>query len=206
MRRASRCRTAMARHFRSFDGKERACWSRAAGGPSWYTEYNVFAGLSARSFGALRLLRDPHRRRPGQARPAECAAPLRLSHLSRSIRALRRVHERAQFQASTGVQRFLDMTDLRHARRRARPLLLRHGESDHRARARQWPAVHLHLSRRPIIFHGTFRYRPDLTPDWRDPGNAPDVDEYLRRQAHELRATTANFSQRLSATSRASSS
>ena len=27
------------------------------------------------------------------------------------------------------------------------------------------------------------RYRPDLTPAWRDSGNAPVVDEYLRRQS-----------------------
>ena len=39
------------RHFRSFDGKQRDLIVEAAGGPSWYTEYNVFAGLSARSFG-----------------------------------------------------------------------------------------------------------------------------------------------------------
>jgi len=39
------------RHFKSFDGKQRDFIVEAAGGPSWYTEYNVFAGLSARSFG-----------------------------------------------------------------------------------------------------------------------------------------------------------
>ena len=27
------------------------------------------------------------------------------------------------------------------------------------------------------------RLRPQLTPDWHDLGNAPDVDEYIRRQA-----------------------
>ena len=26
------------------------------------------------------------------------------------------------------------------------------------------------------------RVRPELTPDWRDPGNGAEVDEYLRRQ------------------------
>src|SRR5262249_7541193 len=38
-------------HFRSFDGKRRHFIAEGAGGPSWYTEYNVLAGLSARSFG-----------------------------------------------------------------------------------------------------------------------------------------------------------
>src|SRR5262249_22773638 len=34
------------------------------------------------------------------------------------------------------------------------------------------------------------RWRPDLMPEWRDLGNAPGVDEYLRRQqmtAHDYR-------------------
>jgi len=38
-------------HFRSFDDKQRNFIVEGAGGPSWYTEYNVLAGLSARSFG-----------------------------------------------------------------------------------------------------------------------------------------------------------
>ena len=29
--------------------------------------------------------------------------------------------------------------------------------------------------------------RPDLTPDWRAPGNEPEVDEYLRRQSISAR-------------------
>jgi hypothetical protein len=31
------------------------------------------------------------------------------------------------------------------------------------------------------------RFRPDLTPDWRDPGNAPEIDEYIRRQTMSAR-------------------
>src|SRR5690349_17370223 len=38
-------------HFKSFDGRERNFLVEGNGGPSWYTEYNVLAGLSARSFG-----------------------------------------------------------------------------------------------------------------------------------------------------------
>src|SRR5262249_49616507 len=38
-------------HFKSFDGKRRHFIAEGAGGPSWYTEYNVLAGLSAGSFG-----------------------------------------------------------------------------------------------------------------------------------------------------------
>src|SRR5690348_4330325 len=38
-------------HFLSFDGKERKFLAESNGGPSWFTEYNVLAGLSSRSFG-----------------------------------------------------------------------------------------------------------------------------------------------------------
>ncbi len=39
------------RHFQSFDGKARKLVVEGAGGPSWFTEYNVLTGLSARSYG-----------------------------------------------------------------------------------------------------------------------------------------------------------
>jgi len=39
------------RHFRSFDGRQRAFVAEGSGGPTWYSEYNVLTGLSARSFG-----------------------------------------------------------------------------------------------------------------------------------------------------------
>src|ERR1700722_3680210 len=38
-------------HFNSYDGKERKFLAESNGGPSWFTEYNVLAGLSWRSFG-----------------------------------------------------------------------------------------------------------------------------------------------------------
>jgi len=31
------------------------------------------------------------------------------------------------------------------------------------------------------------RWRPDLMPEWKDPGNTPPIDEYLRRQAMSAR-------------------
>ena len=41
--------------FRSFDGKTRSFMVEGTGGPTWYTEYNVLSGLSARSFGRLQF-------------------------------------------------------------------------------------------------------------------------------------------------------
>src|SRR3979411_3210453 len=38
-------------HFKSFDGKARKFLAESNGGPSWFTEYNVLAGVSSRSFG-----------------------------------------------------------------------------------------------------------------------------------------------------------
>ena len=32
-----------------------------------------------------------------------------------------------------------------------------------------------------------YRWRPDLLPEWKAPGNAPPVDEYLRRQTMSFR-------------------
>jgi hypothetical protein len=47
-------------HFKSFDGKERNFLVEGNGGPSWYTEYNVLEGLSARSFGRFRAVATRH--------------------------------------------------------------------------------------------------------------------------------------------------
>ena len=41
--------------FRSFDGKTRSFLVEGTGGPTWYTEYNVLSGLSARSFGRMQF-------------------------------------------------------------------------------------------------------------------------------------------------------
>src|SRR5262249_29010701 len=45
-------------------------------------------------------------------------------------------------------------------------------------------------------FPWDFHYRPQLTPDWRDPGNGAEVDEYLRRQSMSARDYAA-FRERL---------
>ena len=42
-------------YFKSIDGKQRTMIAEATGGPTWYTEFNVLTGLSARSFGDLKF-------------------------------------------------------------------------------------------------------------------------------------------------------
>jgi len=47
--------TGYGRQFRSFDGRMRKFLVEGAGGPSWYTEYNVLSGLSSRSYGRFQF-------------------------------------------------------------------------------------------------------------------------------------------------------
>src|SRR6185436_16041002 len=42
-------------YFKSLDGKQRTMIAESTGGPTWYTEFNVLTGLSARSFGDLKF-------------------------------------------------------------------------------------------------------------------------------------------------------
>src|SRR3954469_18447410 len=42
-------------YFRSIDGARRTMIAEATGGPTWYTEFNVLTGMSARSFGDLKF-------------------------------------------------------------------------------------------------------------------------------------------------------
>ena len=51
-------------HFLSFDGKERRFLVESAGGPSWYTEYNVLVGSLRALVRPLRLFRDTDSVRP----------------------------------------------------------------------------------------------------------------------------------------------
>ena len=86
------------------------------------------------------------------------------------------------FQATTGVQRFYDQHDLGG----------RGMEPDHfyynaaarmidRYRERGPMFVFVYLAANHLPWD--YRYRPDLLPQWKDLGNVPPVDEYLRRQA-----------------------
>ena len=99
------------RHFRSLDGKQRSFVVEGAGGPSWYTEYNVLTGLSARSYGrfadfvtrvaAGRIERGlPHALR-------QCG--YRTFSLYPSLGAFLGARS---FQTTAGIDRFLDASDM----------------------------------------------------------------------------------------------
>jgi hypothetical protein len=168
-------------HFLSFDGQERRFLVESAGGPSWYTEYNVLAGLSARSFG--RFAYFVTRIAAGRVKRGLPAALGRCGYRTFSLYpALGAFMSARSFQATTGVQRFFDQHDL--GTRRIEPdgffydAAARMIENEH-AHSPMFVFIYLAANH----FPWDYRYRPDLMPQWQDPGNSPLVDEYLRRQA-----------------------
>ncbi len=173
------------RHFRSFDGKDRRLLVEGAGGPTWYTEYNVLTGLSVRSFGRF----------------AEGVTRLAAGRVERGLPwALRRCGYRTfsfypytgaflgarAFQTTAGIEHFLDAKDLGSIKRNPDSFYY-----DFAARHITWE-----LGRGPLFltvytvanhFPWDSRFRPDLLPEWRNAGNRADLDEYLRRQEMSAR-------------------
>jgi phosphoglycerol transferase MdoB-like AlkP superfamily enzyme len=168
-------------HFNSFDGKARKFLAESNGGPSWFTEYNVLAGLSSRSFGRFSYFVT----RIASGR-VERGLPLALRRCGYGTISLYPAYgafmSARSFQLTTGIEHFYDAHDL--------------GASDVEPdsffydkalnlMSQETPATPLFM----FVYLGAnhfpwqIRFRPDLMRSWRDPGNAPVVDEYLRRQA-----------------------
>ena len=167
-------------HFQSSDGKARKLLVEGAGGPSWFTEFNVLTGLSVRSFGrfatsATRIAAG----RVGQGLPHALG---RCGYKTYSLYPFygEFLGSRA-FQTTAGVARYLDMLDLgtrdfeadRFYFERAAGII---------ARERSHGPLFLYVYTVANHFPWDSRLRPELTPDWRDLGNAPEVEEYIRRQ------------------------
>jgi phosphoglycerol transferase MdoB-like AlkP superfamily enzyme len=167
-------------HFRSFDGKARKFVVEGVGGPSWFTEYNVLTGLSVRSFGRF----------------ATAATRIAAGHVYRGLpRTLDLCGYRTfslypfygtfmgsrGFQTTSGIEHYLDMHDLgtrdfeadRFYFNRAVDLI---------ARERGNGPLFLYVYTVANHFPWDKTVHPELTPDWRAPGNRPDLDEYIRRQ------------------------
>jgi hypothetical protein len=174
------------RHFRSFDGRQRAFVAEGSGGPTWYSEYNVLTGLSARSFGHFKYF----------------VTRIAAGRIERGLpRALRRCGYKTvtlypaagaflgarRFQVTTGVERFVDQSEMGAADdqqpdRYYYDQALRVIERD-KATAPVFVFVYLTANH----FSWTWAFRPDLTPDWRGLGNEPAIDEYVRRQTMSAR-------------------
>jgi phosphoglycerol transferase MdoB-like AlkP superfamily enzyme len=168
-------------HFQSFDGKTRRFLAESSGGASWFTEYNVLAGLSSRSFGRFSYFVT--RIAAGRVERGLPLALRRCGYSTTSLYPANGAFMSARgFHTSTGIQHFHDARDLgakgvepdRFFYDKALNLL-----SQQAPTSPQFIFVYLAANH----FPWETRFRPDLTPSWRRPGNEPVVDEYLRRQA-----------------------
>src|SRR3984885_9168516 len=168
-------------HFKSFDGKERNFLVEGNGGPSWFTEYNVLEGLSARSFGRFSYFVT--RIAAGRVNRGLPAALRNCGYRTFSLYpALGAFMSARSYQTTTGVQHFYDQRDL--GAKDIEPdsfffdAAAKMLEKEH-TRSPMFIFVYLAANH----FPWNYRYRPDLMPQWKDLGNVPPVDEYLRRQA-----------------------
>jgi len=171
------------RHFLSFDGKARKFLVEGAGGPSWFTEYNVLSGLSSRSYGRFQFFVT--RIAAGRV---ERGLPRTLARCGYRTHAIYPVNggflAAGSYYRGAGVEDFID----------GRVLGGRIFEPDQfyfdaaarmigRERANGPMFLYVYLTANHFTWDYTFR--PELTPlGWRNPGNAmPEVNEFLRRQA-----------------------
>jgi hypothetical protein len=168
-------------HFASFDGRQRSFIVEGAGGPSWYTEYNVMAGLSARSFGRFAY----HVTRIAAGR-VERGLPTALRrcgyHTVTIFPALGAFMSAKAFQTTAGVQSFFDRGAL--GTNRIEPDQFYLGAARRMIeRERTKGPLFLYVYLAANHYPWDYRWRPDLLPEWAATGNKPLVDEYLRRQA-----------------------
>jgi hypothetical protein len=168
-------------HFNSYDGKERKFLAESNGGPSWFTEYNVLAGLSSRSFG--RFAYFVTRIASGRV---ERGLPLALRRCGYSTLSLYPAYggfmSARNFQLTTGIQRFYDAHDL--SAKAVEPDSFFY-EKALNLMAQETPATPLFMFVYLAANHFPWetKFHPELMPAWRNPGNEAVVDEYLRRQA-----------------------
>ena len=99
------------RHFRSFDGIARKLVVEGAGGPSWFTEYNVLTGLSARSYG--RFATSVTRIAAGRVERGLPRALTRCGYKTFTLYPFYGAFLSSRaFQTTAGVGHYLDMQDL----------------------------------------------------------------------------------------------
>jgi hypothetical protein len=168
-------------HFRSFDGRKRLLEVESTGGPTWYAEYNLLTGLSARSYGKLRYY----------------LTRISAQHITRGLPdALKRCGydtyslypamgnflSARRFQTGLGIDHFIDQNAM-GADVEMNPDSFFYDQTVklfEQAPGGKPLFVFTYLTANH--FPWTVEYHADLTPDWKPPGNTPEIDEYLRRQ------------------------
>jgi phosphoglycerol transferase MdoB-like AlkP superfamily enzyme len=168
-------------HFKSFDGRERTFLAESNGGPSWYTEYNVLAGLSSRSFGRFSYFVT--RLASGHVDRGLPLALRRCGYETLSLYpAFGAFMSARSFQTTTGIEHFYDAHDL--GAKDVEPDSFFY-DSALKLMSQEAPGKPLFAFIYLAANHfpwGT-KFHPELMPSWRAPGNGATIDEYLRRQA-----------------------
>ena len=168
------------RHFESFDGRIRSFTVEGVGGPSWYAEYNVLTGLSARSFG--RFAYFVTRIAAGRVERGLPRTLARCGYQTHTLYPWPGAFLGARsFQKSTGIEYFIDAKDM--GTNGLEPDRFFYGQAlqiIERERSKDPLFIFVFLAANH--FPWGYRYRPELTPQWRELGNQPKIDEYLRRQ------------------------
>ncbi len=182
--------------FKSIDGVQRTMIAEATGGPTWYTEFNVLTGMSARSFGDLKFYVT--RITAGRVTRGLPQALQRCGYKTVSLYPTYGDFLGARaFQKGVGVDRFIDMADMgvdedmqpdKFYFDQALKVIAQHQPS-------QSP-IFMFVYLTANHFPWTSVYRPDLTPDWTPPGNTAEIDEYIRRQTMTAK-DYRNFTARL---------
>lgn len=167
-------------YFRSFDGKSRKLVVEGAGGPSWFTEYNVLTGLSARSYG--RFATSVTRLAGGRVARGLPHSLSRCGYKTFSLYPFYGAFLGSRaFQTTAGVERYLDMHDLGTRGFEADSFYFNQATKTI-ARERSNGPLFLYVYTVANHFPWNTRLRPELTPNWNDPGNGFNIDEYIRRQ------------------------
>jgi phosphoglycerol transferase MdoB-like AlkP superfamily enzyme len=169
-------------YFRSIDGARRTLVAEATGGPTWYTEFNVLAGMSARSFGDLKFYVT--RIAAGRVTRGLPQALQRCGYKTFSLYPTYGDFLGARtFQKGAGVGEFIDMAEM-GVDEDMQPdkfyfdQALKVFAGEQPSQSPVFMFVYLTANH----FPWTSVYRPDLTPDWTPPGNTAETDEYIRRQ------------------------
>jgi hypothetical protein len=162
----------------------------------------VLTGLSARSYG--RFATSVTRIAAGRVSRGLPHSLSRCGYKTFSLYPFYGAFLRSRaFQTTAGIGNYLDMVDLG----------TRDFEADSFYFDRAIKVIERERGNGPLFlyvynvanhFPWDTRLRPELTPNWRDLGNAPDIDEYIRRQgmtAHDYRRFLEHLTQKFPAES-----
>lgn len=167
-------------YFQSFDREVRKLVVEGAGGPSWFTEYNVLTGLSARSYG--RFATSVTRIAAGRVARGLPRSLTRCGYKTFSLYPFYGAFLGSRaFQTTAGIERYLDMHDLGTQSFEADSFYFDQATKII-ARERGKGPLFLYVYNVANHFPWDTRFRPELTPNWHGLGNIANIDEYIRRQ------------------------